>query len=271
MLLRLTRLSVLLAAVAAAVGIFGPDAQRGLWVESAVALLGAAYLLWQGEAALRARRARRPVPVAAVRLLDAEQLVEAERLLGQAVIAGQTFESCLHRVGERLRGELGAHGLRIFIVDPVDGEPRLLEQVGGAAGVRLPVDLSVEADLPAVQALRARRCWSALPHALALPIFQGDAQPVAVIELARLEFEVDPAALERLLRAASEALGGHEACRGASSSPQAGADAVIGGRTLSPAVATQQPTAAGSPQESQARQPWSPPASCGLADHGACT
>lgn len=204
MMLKLIRLTFLLAAVAAGAGVFGPAPQRGLFIDLVVILLAAAFLLWRADAALRARLQRTAPETPAVRLLaEASHREHVERRLDAAVRPGDALAARLHGVGDVLCRELGARSLRLYDIDRSAGRHRLVEHLGEVGGPRVPgADLAAE--LPAARAAITGTIFIDLPRALAVPVVAADGQAIAVIELATLDLDIDVCALELLLSGAAQ-------------------------------------------------------------------
>ena len=208
MLPKLIRLTLVLAAVAAGAGVFGPHTQRVLCVDLALLLLASAFLLWRAQQALRGRLERRIAAAVPVRLLaeDAHREHVECRLAEIALLSD--FESRLHRTGDLLRNELGAREVRVYTVERTDDRERLVERVGGPPGFSLPVAAALASDGPAARALITRCLWADLPRALVLPVFDGEGRVGALLELAELEIEIDAGALQHLLERATAAVAG---------------------------------------------------------------
>ena len=205
MLLRLSRLSLWLAAAAAGLALFGPADQRGLCTDIALALGGAAFVLWRTALAL-GRRIERPfdaVPDAVP--LDAVSLRAVEALVVQAVAAAPDLETALHRTAELLRGEIGARAVRVFLVVELEGAPGLCELIATQPAFRAPRCPVAQGDSVVGRALRERRPCIDLPHAAALPVL-GDGRAIALLELIGIEMPVDEGGLAQLLAATANAL-----------------------------------------------------------------
>ncbi len=214
MLLRLSRLSLWLAAAASGMAYFGPDASSGLYADTALALAGAAFVLWRGALALRRRLDHPADAVPEARVLDAAALAEARDLVAAAVQGAPTFDAALLRVGDLLRGELGARNVRVFAVSQREDTTDLAELIAAHPGFRAPRRPLAPADSLAARALREQRACIDLPRGVALPVLHEGA-PVALFELTCIEVPLDEAALAGILDAATAALATHAEIRAA--------------------------------------------------------
>jgi len=206
MLLRLSRLSLWLAAAAAGMAFFGPVESRGLYADTALALAGAAFVLWRGAVALL-RRLQRPVDaIPAPRPLDADALREGALQLARAAREAPSFEAALLEVGQLLRGEIGAREVRVFMIEEHGGAPGLSELIPVRPGFRAPRRPIVPGDSIVARALRELRACVDLPRGVALPILHAG-KALALLELTGIEMAIDDAALASVLGTAVEVLG----------------------------------------------------------------
>ncbi len=205
MLLRLSRLSLWLAAAASGMAYFGPDAWSGLYADTALALAGAAFVLWRGALAMRRRLDHPADAVPEGRLLDAAALAEGSALVMAAAQGAPSFDAALLRVGDLLRGELGARTVRVFAVSQREDTTDLAELIAAHPGFRAPRRPLSPADSIGARALRELRACIDLPRGVALPVLR-DGAPVALLELTGIEVGVDEAALAGILDQAMAAL-----------------------------------------------------------------
>ncbi|HEX7436406.1 MAG TPA: hypothetical protein VF308_06860 [Caldimonas sp.] len=218
MLLRLSRLSSWLAAAAGGLALFGPIAQRPLCIDMALALAGAAFVLWRAALALRGRLERRADAIPAALRLDAASLGDAEALVARRAAEAPGFEAALHDVADTLRGELGARAARVFLVCAADGSVALAELVAVRPGFRTPRRAAPADDSALGRALREQRPSTDLPRALALPVL-NDGSVVAIVELLGIDMTIDEPGLAQLLVAAQQSLGARFAHAAARSPP----------------------------------------------------
>jgi hypothetical protein len=206
MLLRLSRLSSWLAAAAGGMALFGPAAQRPLCTDIALALAGAAFVLWRAALALRGRLERLVDAIPAALRLNAASLRDAEALVARRAAEATGFEAALHGVADTLRGELGARAARVFLVCAADGSVALAELVAARAGFRTPRRDMPASDSALGRALRERRPSTDLPRALALPVL-NEGSVFAIVELLGIDMAIDELGLAQLLLAAQQSLG----------------------------------------------------------------
>ena len=206
MLLRLSRLSLWLAAAAAGMAFFGPVESRGLYADTALALAGAAFVLWRGAVALL-RRLQRPIDaVPAPHPLDADALREGALELARAAREAPNLEAALLEVAQLLRGEIGAREVRVFMIDEHDGAPELSELIAVRPGFRAPRRPVAPGDSMVGRALRELRACVDLPRGVALPIVHGG-KALALLELTGIEMAIEDEALGSVLGTAAAVLG----------------------------------------------------------------
>ena len=205
-LLRLSRLSSALAAAAALVALFGPEAERGLCADVALLLLVFALVLWRLALAVQRRRARPDDAVPAARSLGSEALRESADLVESRIAGAPSFEAALVAARDALRGELGAASARALVVQVRDHGYAVCEVVGGERPLRAP-PVAVPQDGSALTcALASKRLAWQWPEAAALPVLQ-DGCVVAAIDLRRFEIEIDEAGRLAMIERAARALG----------------------------------------------------------------
>ena len=206
MLLRLSRLSLWFAAAAAGLGLFGPTAGRGLFADVALALGGVSFVLWRAALALRRRLVHAADVVPDALPLDDAALREAESLVARAAAEATTLDAALQRVGELLRGELGARAVRAFVVDERDGAAGLSELITARPiALRAPRRVVELDDSPIGRALRERRASIDLPRSVVLPVLH-EGRAIGLLELLGIEMTIDAAALAQLLASTATAL-----------------------------------------------------------------
>ena len=205
MLLRLSRLSLWLAAAAAGLALFGPLAQRELCSDIALALGGAAFVLWRGALAMRRRIERGADAVPDAMPLDAAALAAVEALVVRVASAAPDLETALQRSAETLRGELGARAARVFLVADRDGVAGVCELIATQPAFCAPRRAPTPGETALGLALRERRVCIDLPDRVALPVVDGG-RAIALLELIGIEMPVDDQALTALLEATAEAL-----------------------------------------------------------------
>mgnify|MGYP001553269537 CR=1 FL=1 len=230
MLLRLSRLSLWLAAAAAGLALFGPLAQRELCSDIALALGGAAFVLWRGALAMRRRIERGADAVPDAMPLDAAALAAVEALVVRVASAAPDLETALQRSAETLRGELGARAARVFLVADRDGVAGVCELIATQPAFCAPRRAPTPGETVLGLALRERRVCIDLPHGVALPVL-GGGRAIALLELVGIEMPVDEEALASLLAATADALAARAAsaatARVASGAPLRGAGAAL--------------------------------------------
>jgi hypothetical protein len=205
MLLRLSRLSIGLAAAAGGLMAFGPPELRSLGGDLALALAAAAFGLWRVAVALD-RRLTQPVAAVAPLALDAAWLADAEGVVTRAAAEAASFEAALLETAAALRGELGARAARVYLLG---GEPDRLsacELIADRPGFRSPARALDPSSPVLARAAREQRVCLDLPRVLAVPVLRHG-MPVALLELTGLELRIDEAALAALLSVARDALG----------------------------------------------------------------
>lgn len=220
MLLRLSRLSFWLALAVAGLALFGPEEQRSQYTDGALALAAAAFMLWRAAIVLQQRLERRGDGVPDSVPLAAEALREAEALILRAAADAPGLEAALHRVGELLRGELGARAVRVFLVAEEDGVTGLAELVAAQPGFRAPRRAVALDDTAVGRALRAGRACVDLPRTIVLPVVR-EGRAIALLELVGIHMTIDEGALAPLLEAAAQALERHAGGPAAARPPSA--------------------------------------------------
>ena len=157
-MLRLSRLSLGLAAAAAAAGLFAPTELRGLCADVAPAFAVAAFVLWRAASATRRRLADRHDAIPEAVPLGPDSFAQAAQSVADAVRAAPTLEQALLRTGEVLRGELGARSVRVFRVSHDGATPGMSELVAADPAFLAP-SRAVLLDQSAI----GRRCASCDP------------------------------------------------------------------------------------------------------------
>ena len=201
-------------------GVFGPDALTRTLRPTSAAGLAAARPACSGRARLALRGAALADPVPRRRAFVCsmrQQLAEAARLAGgRPRSRATTFEACLHRVGDRLRGELGAAALRVYRGQPARRRATdLARTIAAAPGLRAAASPAgveptrsqsgaVREALLERPAAQRSRCRS-----VGAPSAGGPARTDR-------RFEVTQAGRRRALRRTLRSRG----CRGAPTSPQ---------------------------------------------------
>lgn len=196
MLLRVSRLLFWMAAVTAAIALFGPPPLATVMTAAAGVGLLAAYGVWR----LHLRRDRRAVHDDAAALepagLDESALRDIGERLVRAIAASPGFEPALHAAAALLRAELGAREVTVHRVRAV--APPIVELVTLLPGDELGVDHRVRLERsPLGEALREGRVAGAGFGPFALPVRQGEGW-AAVIELGAVALAAPAGALEAL-------------------------------------------------------------------------
>ncbi|CAG1019844.1 two-component system, NarL family, sensor histidine kinase EvgS [Burkholderiaceae bacterium] len=178
MLPYLSRVSLWLAALAAAASLFTPG-QQGAWLASiAMAALIAALVL------RRFHLKAQPPPLLDLDhppLLDDAALLDAARVLSRCIAEAGSLEAAVRDLREELIHELGVHEL-------------ILHDAGDAAGGRLVV-----ADrFPLGRALQGNEIAGSSEAGFALPVARGG-DVIMLLEIKGTEVQVEPEALLRLL------------------------------------------------------------------------
>ena len=204
MLLRLSRLSIGLAAAAAGLMAFGPPELRSLGGDLALALAAAAFGLWRVAVALDRRLAQAVAAVAPL-TLGAASLREAEGAVARAAAEAPSFEAALLETAAALRGELGARAARVYLLGGAPGQLSVCELIADRPGFRSPARALAPSSPLLERAAREQRVCLDLPRVLAVPVLRQGV-PVALLELTGLELTIDEAALARLLSVARDAL-----------------------------------------------------------------
>lgn len=216
MLLRLSRLSIGLAAAAAGLAVIGPQTQRMLCIDVAVALGAAGFVLWRMAIALHTRFELQPVEQPGATPIDPSALRDAEGLVRRAVAAAPSFEVGLHRAIDVLRGELGARATRAFLVSDCDAGCVLSELIACQPSFRVPPRACAAHESGWTRALHEGRPCLDLPRAVVVPVL-ADGRTVALFELTGIEMAIDREVLGSLLLATQDALGSrnllHDAAR----------------------------------------------------------
>ncbi|MEO8057659.1 MAG: hypothetical protein ABI671_04980 [Burkholderiales bacterium] len=206
MLLRVSRITFWLAALAAAVALAVPTGwETGLTGFAAVAS-ALAYALWRsGVAQLRRdETVRALVPVAVP--FAGSALDEAAAMIEARCAAAGTFEAALHGVARILKTELGALRVVVYrVVGADETHARVSELIESAPGFhsaehrlhlrRSAVGMAITTRLEVIDA----------GGAVALPVPGADAV-VAVIEMTGMQIDIDADALALLLARAREQL-----------------------------------------------------------------
>ena len=205
MLLRLSRVSICLAAAAALMALFGPIDRQPTFSDMALALGATAFLLWRAAVAMHQRRERLADAIPGPVPLDRTALHEAGRLVVQIAAEAADLEPTLHRIGELLRTELGARLLRVFAVVEHEGIVGVSELVATQPGFRAPWRSAASATSASVRALREECFCIDLPHVVAIPVVCGG-RAVALLELSGIEIAIDEAALAELLANSARSL-----------------------------------------------------------------
>ncbi len=182
----LSRLSLCLAALAAAASLFVSGQRATALVAVAIACLAASWWLQRFRAAAPAET----VPDAAQ--LDAITLLEVAERIDRGTADAESLEDAMHRAGDVLVHELGMTGVAV-------------REILRSHDDSIPVLARRASD----EAVRTGRAAGGPQIGYALPVRQGG-QIVALIEIASCEMPVLPAALLHLLelvRARLDALG----------------------------------------------------------------
>jgi HPt (histidine-containing phosphotransfer) domain-containing protein len=196
MLLRVSRLLFWMAAVAAALALFGPSPLATAMTAAAGVALLAAYGVWR----LHLRRDRRAVHDDAAALepagLDESALRDIGERLVRAIAASPGFEPALQAAAALLRAELGAREVTVHRVRSVS--PPIVELVTLLPGAGLGVEHRVRLERsPLGEALREGRVAGAGFGPFALPVRRGEGW-AAVIELGAVALTAPAGALEAL-------------------------------------------------------------------------
>lgn len=206
MLLRLSRISFWLAAVAACVALVAPGGRETLLTATAMAASLLALVLWRS--AMHGQRRRGTVPDAQLESewLDEAALDDAAERLVRHAHAAPSFEAALHATVRVLRSELGIRDATVYAVVAVEASGALLsELIETQPGFRA-VAQRVRLDAgPIGRALRLQQAVGEPPGTVAVPVCCGQ-RAVALIELAGVEGPVPSAALARVLELARRTL-----------------------------------------------------------------
>jgi signal transduction histidine kinase/DNA-binding response OmpR family regulator len=199
MLPYLSRVSLWLAALAAAASLFTPGPNGAML--ATVALIALAGALW-----MRRYRAVAPTLIELEETvgLDDAALLDVASVLARSVAQAATLRDALVDVRDDLIHELGAHGV-------------VIHHLGSAADAHLrALDR-----YPVRDAMRSRAVAGRAEGGFALPVAR-DGRVVALLELKGTELKLDPAALTRLLellRVQLDGVAAREPVRAAGDSP----------------------------------------------------
>lgn len=196
MLLRVSRLLFWMAAVSAAVALFGPPPLATAMTAAAGVGLLAAYGVWR----LHLLRDRRAVHDDMAALdpagLDESALRDIGERLVRGIAASPGFEPALHAAAALLRAELGAREVTVHRVRSIT--PPIVELVTLLPGAELGIEHRVRLERsPLGEALRKGRVAGTGFGPFALPVRQGE-RWTAVIELGTVALAAPAGALEAL-------------------------------------------------------------------------
>lgn len=199
MLLRVSRISFWLAALAALVALAIPTGWETLLTSFAVAASALAYGLWRSGVAQVRRFETGDALLPEAAPLTRSALDDAAFMVEACCADAASFEVALHGVARILKSELGALRVSVYrVVGADDTHARVSELIEAQPGFysaehRVHLQRSVTG-----RAITTQREAIESAGALALPIL-GKGGAVAVIEMTGLQIGVEPEALTTLL------------------------------------------------------------------------
>lgn len=199
MLLRVSRISFWLAALAALLALAIPTGCENLLTGFAVAASALAYLLWRAGLAQLRRFETGDALLPEAAGLSRSALDDAASLVEACCADATSFEAALHGVARILKSELGALRVSVYRVMGADDTharvSELIEAQPGFHSAEHRVHLQRSA---AGRSVATQREAIEPGGALALPII-GKGGAVAVIQMAGLQIDIEPEALTTLL------------------------------------------------------------------------
>lgn len=199
MLLRVSRISFWLAALAAGVALAIPTGWETVLTGFAVAASALAYVLWRSGVAQVRRSETGDALWPAAAPLTRSALDEAASMVEACCADAVSFEAALHGVARILKGELGALRVSVYrVMGADDTHARVSELIEAQPGFHSTEQRVHLQRSGTGRAITTQREAIAPGGALALPIL-GEGGAVAVIEMTGLQIGIEPEALTTLL------------------------------------------------------------------------